>query len=391
MNLKKEFKVSGLVRSKAKAGTPKKAKVNAKKTRGRKSGHDPKTIVGLELGTSQIAAAVVSNNGGKHLVKLHREPLATGIMTGGEVRDPIALGVALKEFFDRYGLPRKNVRLGLANSRVGIRQIDVSDVEDETQLPNAISFRAHETLSIPIDESVMDYVVDETTNEDGTIERSAVVTVAYRESIDRYLTATSTAGLDVIGIDFEAFALLRALSEPAGQADEPRETAVVAVCVGHERTTLAVSDGHICSFARVLDWGGDNLTNAVARGAKISPAEAEEAKQELSLEPGAEPPAGLTSEATDDALHAIKIELGVLVRELLSSLRFYQSQPGSLALREILLSGGTTAMTGFAAELERELGVQVVEGDPLSRVKSDVEVPGALGSFAVAIGLGIED
>ena len=312
-------------------------------------------------------------------------------MTGGEVRDPIALGVALKEFFDRYNLPRKNVRLGLANSRVGIRQIDVSDVEDETQLPNAISFRAHETLSIPIDESVMDYAVDETTNEDGSINRSAVVTVAYRESIDRYLTATSTAGLDVIGIDFEAFALLRALAEPAGRTDAPKETAVVAVCVGHERTTLAVSDGNVCSFARVLDWGGENLTNAIARGAKISPVEAEAAKQELSLEPGAEPPAGLSPEATDDAVHAVKIELGVLVRELLSSLRFYQSQPGSLALREILVSGGTTAMTGFATELERELGVQVVEGDPLGRVTSDVDVPGALGSFAVAIGLGIED
>jgi type IV pilus assembly protein PilM len=389
MNLKQELKVSDLLRRKAGTDSPKTAK--AKKGRGRKSGDGPKTIVGLELGTSQIAAAVVSNNGAKRLVKLHREPLATGVMTGGEVRDPIALGVALKEFFDRYNLPRKNVRLGLANSRVGIRQIDVSDVDDETQLPNAISFRAHETLSIPIDESVMDYAVDETTNEDGSISRSAVVTVAYRESIDRYLTATSTAGLDVIGIDFEAFALLRALAAPAQRTDTPNETAVVAVCVGHERTTLAVSDGNVCSFARVLDWGGENLTNAIARGAKISPVEAEAAKQELSLEPGAEPPAGLSPEATDDAVHAVKIELGVLVRELLSSLRFYQSQPGSLALREILVSGGTTAMTGFATELERELGVQVVEGDPLGRVTSDVDVPGALGSFAVAIGLGIED
>jgi type IV pilus assembly protein PilM len=390
MNLKQEIKLSDLFsRPAGKGGRPKPAK--AKKGRSRKVSEGSKTIVGLELGTSQIAAAVVSNNGHKRLLQLHREPLPTGVMAGGEVRDPVALGVALKDFFDRYDLPRKNVRLGLANSRVGIRQIDISDIDDESQLTNAISFRAHEKLSIPIDESVMDYVIDENTDEDGVTTRSALVTVAYRESVDRYLTATSTAGLDVMGIDFEAFALLRALAEPAEPTDAPAEKAVVAVCVGHERTTLAVSDGITCTFARVLDWGGENLTNAVARGAKISPAEAEEVKRQLTLKADGAPPEGLNAEAAAEAVHAVKSELGVLVRELLSSLRFYQSQAGSLALGEILLTGGTTAMPGFAQELERELGVKVVEGDPLCRVVTEGVIPEALGSFAVAIGLGIED
>ncbi len=390
MNLKQEIKLSDLFRRR-RGRRPDEVPKGEERPRGGRRASAPKTIVGLEVGTSQIAAAVVANNGDKRLVKLHREALPTGVMSGGEVRDPVALGVALNDFFTRYDLPRKNVRLGLANSRVGIRQIDLSDVEDEGQLPNAISFRAHEKLSIPIDESVMDYIIDETPAEDGTVNRSAVVTVAYRESVDRYLTATSTAGIDVMGIDFEAFALLRALAEPVQPTGEPAETAVVAVCVGHERTTLAVSDGTTCSFARVLDWGGGNLTNAVARGAKISPAEAEDVKRELTLEPGGAPPASLDAAAAEEVQHAVKTELGVLVRELLSSLRFYQSQPGSLALREILLSGGTTAMPGFADELKRELGVQIVEGNPLCRVAAEVDVPDELGSFAVAIGLGIED
>ena len=103
------------------------------------------------------------------------------------------------------------------------------------------------------------------------------------------------------------------------------------------------------------------------------------------------PPEVLAPEAAVEALHAVKSELGVLVRELFSSLRFYQSQPDSLALQEILLSGGTPAMPGFAAELERELGVTVVEGNPLGRVATEGLVPDSLGSFTVAIGLGIED
>ena len=39
--------------------------------------------------------------------KLHREPLPAGIMSGGEVRDPVALGAALASFFEKYDLPQE--------------------------------------------------------------------------------------------------------------------------------------------------------------------------------------------------------------------------------------------------------------------------------------------
>jgi Tfp pilus assembly PilM family ATPase len=163
------------------------------------------------------------------------------------------------------------------------------------------------------------------------------------------------------------------------------------VCIGHERTTLAVSDGRICSFARVIDWGGFSLTNVVSRALKVSPAEAESAKRALSLEPDAEVPEGIAAEQAAEAIRAMSSELQSLVRELLSSLRFYQSQPGSLDIGEILVSGGTTSIPGLVTELERELGVKMIVADPLARVSGPDQAPEQIGSFAVAIGLGIED
>jgi type IV pilus assembly protein PilM len=389
MDLKKEIKLSDLFGRKGGGATaPRPSKTRSAK---KHTPQMPKDFVGLELGSSQIAAAHISNNGDKKLLKLHREALPTGIMSGGEVRDPVALGAALASFFERHDLPRKNIRLGLANTRVGVRQIEIAGVDDETQLANAIGFRANELLSIPIDEAVMDYhVVGEERDQDGTLTRSVVVAIAYRESLDRYLTATDAAGLTVVGVDLEAFALLRALTTPRLQADQAR-SAIVAVCVGHERTTLAVSDGLICSFARVIDWGGAHVTNTLSRALRLSPAEAEKVKRELSLEPGAEPPEGMEPNQLTEGVRAVKSELQSLVRELLSSLRFYQSQPGSLDIGEILVSGGTTSIPGFVPELERELGVKMIVADPLSRLSGPHNPPDQLGSFAVAIGLGIED
>src|SRR5262249_49143911 len=47
-----------------------------------------KQIVGLKIGSSQIAAAVVANNGSPRLVSATREALQPGIVSGGELREP---------------------------------------------------------------------------------------------------------------------------------------------------------------------------------------------------------------------------------------------------------------------------------------------------------------
>ena len=80
-------------------------------------------------------------------------------------------------------------------------------------------------------------------------------------------------------------------------------------------------------------------------------------------------------------------------RELVSSLQFYQNQPGSLGIGEIVLTGGTTHLPGLASELEKLIGVRVRVGDPLARMKVSKKIgqPEQIGSFSVAIGLGIED
>lgn len=389
MDWKKEIKLSDLVpRRKAPEAT-------SRRPAGRKKERQPerhRDLVGLKIGASHIAAARVVSNGSRELVQLAQTPLAHGIVTAGEVRDPLALGVALASFFEEHALPRKGVRLGLANSRIGVRVIEIAGIDDEQQLENAIRFRAHETLSVPLDEAVIDWQeLSHDVGDDGVEARRILLVVAYRDSVDRYLAAADHAGLQLVGIDLEAFALLRAVSEPTAEGHD--DAAVVAMTVGHERTTLAISDGRVCSFTRVLDWGGAALTAAIARALKISPGEAEQLKHTLSFAPDGASLEGPNGMAFAQAAEAARFELQTLVRELLSSLRFYQSQPGSLPIGEIVVAGGTASMPGFAEQLAGELGVDVRAADPLARVRlaAQVERPAETGSLAVAIGLGIED
>jgi type IV pilus assembly protein PilM len=390
MNLRKEIKLSDLLPKRRPKGAdepqaPKRAKSPKRERSGR-----TKKLVGLKIGASQIAAARVVNNGGPQLVQVAREDLDSGIVVGGELREADELVQALRRFFRTHKLPRQNVRLGISNNRVGVRTFEIAGIEDEKQLANAIKYRAQETLPIPVEEAVLDYqVLGERIDDEGVLHRRVLLVVAYRDLIDRYALACKKAGLRLAGIDLEAFALLRALAPPP--TAEPSSSAIVVVSVGHDRTTFAVSDGQACQFTRVLDWGGHSLDVAIAKALDLSPSEAEPIKLTLSL---AEPsiPAGLTSEQADQVRDAVNLQVHAFARELISSLQFYQSQPGSLGIGEIVLTGGTAQLPGLAGELSRLLGVRTRVGDPLTHlnVGKKVDREQQLGSLSAAIGLGID-
>jgi type IV pilus assembly protein PilM len=387
MDLNKEIKLSDLVRRPKKKKTPGVTKPSSPKRKRRRK----QEIVGLKIGASQIAASRVVNNGGPaKLAQLARVPLEPGVVVGGEVRDVAALATALDSFFTDNKLPRRGIRLGIGTNRIGVRTVDIEGVDDERQLGNVVRFRAHEALSIPLDQAVLDYhIVSETVDESGAVSRRVLLAAAYKEPIDLYVEACRAAGLELSGIDVEAFALLRAVAPSNGDTEDAPTVASVVVSIGHDRSTLAISDGTVCDFMRVLDWGGSKLEAGIAQELGLTGTEAAELKLEVEL--------GGDASNEDDprvarARAAVERELQTLARELIASLQFYQGQPGSLAISEVFVTGGTTKLPGLAEELERLTRVPVRIADPLAGVlvSNGLAERDDLASLAAAIGLGVE-
>jgi len=344
--------------------------------------------VGLKIGASSLAAVCMEVNGSARLTQIAREPIPRGIVAGGEVKDVDALAEALKFFFKRHGLPKRSVRIGIANNRIGVRTIELTGIEDPKQVANAVRFRAQEALPIPVDQALLDYQVLGETVADGQSKKRVLLVVAYRELIDNYAHACRQAGIRLAGIDLEAFALLRALTPPVEPAGE--RSALVAVSIGSERSTLGVSDGISCEFARVIEWGGMSLTIALSRALDMDIEAAELVKPSISLQ-GGEIPDGLSAEQAATAREALNTALQGFSRELVSSLQFYQSQPDSLGIREVVLAGGTARLPGLAQTLQQLVGVNARIGDPLAGIAVGKKIKGGVpdASLAVPIGLGM--
>ena len=350
-------------------------------------------LIGLRVGSTQLAAAHVSNNGAIELLQLARSPLRPGLVVGGEVREPDALASGDQGVLLPAPAPAENVRLGVASNRIGVRVLELPVIEDPKAFANSIRFRAQELLPIPVTDAVLDHIVlGEYVSDDGSPMCRVLLAFAHRDLVARYADACQKAGVKLAGIDLDAFALLRSLSEPRAEEVEATQ-AVVAVAIGHERTVFAVSDGLVCDFVRVLEWGGGALDSALAHSLDLSLEAAHEAKHQLVLLDGSgAAPDGLGPVQVEAARAAVRDELRVLSQEIVSSLRFYQTRSRSLAIGEILVTGGCAELPGLVEELERLVGVPVRAADPLVRVKlgKKVKRPAEAGSFAVAIGLGIE-
>jgi type IV pilus assembly protein PilM len=353
-------------------------------------------VVGLKIGASQLAAAVVdTTENGHELVELARTPLEPGIVLDGEVRDAEALTAALKTFFAEQKLPTRNVRVGISSNRIGVRTLEIGGIEDESRFDNAVRFKAHEVLPIAMSDSVLDYrVIEERRGDNGETTRKVLLVVAPRDQLVPYVEVADRAGLKLAGIDLEALGLLRAFVEP----DTTRTaggTSTVVVAIGHEASTLLVSGGGVCEFTRVFDWGGSTLQEAIAQELQIHTTEAATILRHLSLAGNSRRVEGVDDEARNRALEAIRLRLTPFARELVSSLQFYQTQPESLGIGEIVITGGTAELDGLGDALHQMIGVQVRVGNPLERlsVQKGVEAgfEHSLGSLAVPIGLAIDD
>ncbi len=354
--------------------------------------------MGLKIGASQIAAAVVTENDGRYdLVQLARRPIDSGLVVDGEIRDADALAHQLKMFFDEHKLPKKDVRIGLASNRIGVRTFDIAGIDDEAKFDNAVRFKAHEVLPVAQHESVLDYrVLEERPTEAGEPSRRILLVVAPRDQVEPYVHVAQQAGIKLAGLDLEALSLLRAFVDPKPFAVRAvDDTSTVVVSIGHESTTLLVAGGGACDFTRVFDWGGGTLQDAVMQELDVHPAEAATILRHLSLSgPGRQYDA-LDDAARARAIEAVRLRLTPFARELVSSLQFYQTQPDSLGIGEIVITGGTSHLEGLGEALHQMIGVSVRVGDPLARVhvsgELDPAIEATIGSMAVPIGLAIED
>lgn len=201
--------------------------------------------VGLDLDGVYMAAVEIDSG---RIVRSASAELPAGAIVDGEVSDTEALTEALREFFSTNDFP-KNVRLGVANQQIAVRTLQLPAIPAGDERDAAVRFMAADAIAMPLDDAVLDYeVVGETQLEDGTTRLKAVVVAARKSMVSSLAEAVSAAGLKPMGIDLNAFAVVRMLAGADAQDDGHADV----YCYLGEVVNLAVAIGDTCVFTRTL-------------------------------------------------------------------------------------------------------------------------------------------
>jgi type IV pilus assembly protein PilM len=350
------------------------------------------TVVALDIGSSAIAGVELTTTRDRvALAKAAVEPLPRGLVHDGEIVRPDELAGEIKRFWRTTRFAGRKVRLGVANQRVVVRTIELPALDDERERRVAVEFEAAEQIPIPPDQTVVDYQpVLRFAGEAGERERHVVV-AAHRDMVEGLVATVRQAGLQPVGIDLEAFAILRALLPPPAVIDEgSADTPAQAVChVGAEVTNMIVAVDRRCHFTRLVGFGGSHLTKAVSDRTGLPADEAEAVKGACGLL--GEALEGWDPEMVAEVRHALALGARPLVREISRSLEYYRSQSFARPIEGLVISGGTSLCAGIDRYLQQGLGMPVRIGDPRRSLDDAGGLSEELAArAAVALGLALD-
>jgi type IV pilus assembly protein PilM len=296
-------------------------------------------------------------------------------------RGPEAIARAISDCIGAAGLsPRalRGVTLGVSGADVIVKQITLPLLTDD-EVGSALRFEARKHLPFDPHSMVIDYQVMGRFLSEKKLE--ILLAAVSQERLARALAPLRVLDMDADIVDAAPLALSNAIVQGA----ELERDALLLLDIGHEASHLALYQRGQPYFSRRLEFGGQDLSRAIARGIAIPVEEAEEWK----LAAGSDMPGfrvdwnGREMQAMLDCLRHD------LVEELVRSLAFYRTIGELPENPKLWVSGGSARLPGLTARLGELFGLPVVLFNPFDAMGGPHagDWPAVGPQFAQAFGL----
>lgn len=335
--------------------------------------------VGLDIGSTTIKITELSQDKGKWRLKASGIVgyKGTSIDRLSDKKEYALLSEAIKRLHKEAKISSKQVAVSLPESQVFTRVIKLPLLND-SEIASAVKWEAEQYIPIPADEAIIRHRVLER-REDTTPPSTRILLIAApRDLVDKYSKVVEKAGLRLVAIESELMSLVRSLA--------PEDQTVMIADLGARSTDIAISTKGQLSFSRSVSTGGEALTRSVAQSLGVEPQQAEEYKKTYGL-------SGTQLEGKIKS--ALDPVIRMMVDEMKKAVHFYKTESQGAAPKAVILSGGATGMPEISQAFSNYLGLEVVIGNPFTKVSVDPEAMKALAGYgplySVSVGLAMRD
>jgi type IV pilus assembly protein PilM len=376
------------------------------------SSKETPNFLGVDIGGSSIKMVELTNNNGR-----------AQLVTYGFLERSLAGDVKLIDAPDKTAELIKNVvaqskvvtkkvvtalpAAAVYSSIIALPQINKKDLSNAKKIAEAVEWEAKKVLPMPIEEMVLDWKLlgieekmkkeekkegdkkedDKKEKEDDGEEKltgvQVLLTAAAKEVVQKYIAIFKKAGLDLISLETESFALARSM---VGKD----KSLVLLVDIGAVNTDIAVIENGIPLMTRSVSVGGYQISKGISQILNIEISQAEQFKRDLE---------GNAQELTgEDTLpDVVRQPIQAIMDEIQYTVNFYLDQPENKGKRveKIVLSGGTANLFNLPKYFTEQLNIKTFIGNPWARVifPQDLHpILEALGPrLATSIGLAMRD
>jgi type IV pilus assembly protein PilM len=346
-------------------------------------------IIGLDIGTCLIKAVEARKAGGRlEITNFGVCPTPQGVISNGRVMNPPEAANAVKEALNAGGVRGREVCAAVSGGEVIVRHVFFPRMPRE-ELAQAVKWEAGAYIPYPVDEASIDFDVIGAAH-DSPDKVEVMIVAAPNSLVESHVRTMELAGVRPLFLDIQPIAICRVF------CDGKSEEAQFFVDIGGGTTDLVYSEQGVLRFTRIVNIGGNTLTEAIARTGGYDFVRAEELKRRASLRERDE---GRDDTCLDsESMEALREVVRRLATEVRRSVDYCNAQArvrngGHSPITRVVLTGGGSNLDGLGEYLEANLGLEVIIGDPLvnvtfsgnSHLADDLDTYGT--SLAVAVGL----
>lgn len=303
-----------------------------------------KSLVGVEMSPTSIKFVEISRSrsGVITLENYSIEPTPKDAFTDKGISDPDVLGAALERAWKRLNTKIKNIAISIPATTAITKVVKFSNELDELAVAEEVLGEAGQFIPFPLNEVYMDWVVlgphpsaPETDNE-------VLISATRRDLIVDYMAAAEAAGLKIIKVDIDSFALQLAFDQLQTNQEQYQQEVIAIADAGSSMLNLTVynkTERQI--FSKEIPYGSKQLTENLCAIYNISPEQANEAKRN-----NGQNHTGYREQALEPFLEGLGMEIN-------RALQFFLTQAEVEKIDRILLAGGCAALDDAAAIVER--------------------------------------
>ncbi len=336
--------------------------------------------LGIDIGDSSLKIVELKKQGKKIYLSNYAFSENVKEINFTRLDDTAYLAKVISQISEQANIKSRRVTASLPTFAVFSTIINVS-IENKKDIETIVSEEAKKLIPLPLEEVILDWKIipNLSTSKEKTQNTKVFITGSPKKLVKKYLEIFKLAKLELVSLETESFSLVRALL-----GSEPSNNMIVEI--GANSTDLFVVKESIPVLNRSLEVCSTTVTKVLAEKLGVSFMEAEQFKLDMA--------AALNDNSQEEIPKLIIQTIAPIIQEIEYMREFFENKQ-ERNIEKIILSGGGALLLNLADYLSHRLNLQVVVGDPFSRINYPQELKPLINEagpkLAVAVGLAMRN